>query len=110
MKKIENLNPETLKKFLDSLVDEIHGIHYVIQPMKAKADKALAAIKKAKEQATARKRQAERKAAELAAARELLAKVKAEEKAKKEAEEKAMAIAKAQADAIAKAKLLVRNS
>ena len=93
MEKIRNLNPETLKRYLDGVADKFNEVDLAIAPLKKKREAVEAKIE-AKERAKAE-------------ARELLARFAAEEKVKKEAKAKADAVAKANAAAIAEAKKLI---
>jgi len=107
MKKIENLNPETLKRFLDGVVDGINGINIVIAPLTERAEAARARLEAKAIAKAVRAEIEEVEARKIADAKALLAEFEAEQKTAKEAKAKAKAAAEAKAKAIAEAKKLV---
>lgn len=106
MKHVENLNPDTLRAYLDSLADSISRIDDTIAPLTNARDrkKAKLAAQETRRAEARAKLEAEEKARAEAVA--YLAQIKAEENAKKQAEAKAEAIAEAKARRIAEAKKL----
>jgi colicin import membrane protein len=107
MDKIKNLNPATLKAYLDGIADNVNRIDETIAPLTKAYDRKQAALEaKAKAKAAAAANRAA-KAKAKADAEAFLAEVEAKEKAKAEAEAKAKAIAEAEAERIAEAKKLV---